>query len=259
MTAPKLGSLLVLTEDSGDDGHATIVAVMKRMLQLLVPDCQTQMIGFEPKDEQAQRAVQGTGWKSSDPRHQADLTTAWRTIATKLGRENGFVFFHIDGDRKWTQYASSENVKKFDAIVVSRVDRVLRALMGCTEDDAKMRLRRLIPIVPFYSIEAWLYQHTDVAIRLCMKYHKGRHVGQFKEWRQDRAALDEVEKPKESVCLKSAHNLECAGSGYPAQEVLAAGCSYAACVRRLEACAELKAVLDATAGRGRGVGEPGAA
>lgn len=248
MPAARLGSLLVLTEDSGGDGHATIVAVVKRMLRLLVPDYQTHRLGFEPKDGQAQRAVQGTGWKSAKP--SAELVTALRTIATKLGREDAFVLFHIDGDRRWSDQASSENVAKFETRVVERVRLLLRRRPHTTAEDAEIRLRRLFPIIPFYSIEAWLYQHTAVAIRICREKYQGRDVGTFEKWQQDRTLLDDELKVKDTtVCLKSAHNLECAGSGYPAQEVLDAGRSYAACVARLQQCSELTALLDATAGR----------
>ncbi|MFT3775107.1 MAG: hypothetical protein QM820_57910 [Minicystis sp.] len=247
MTA-KLGSLLVLTEDSAGDGHATVVAVVKRMLQLIVPDYQTHRIGFEPKDEASQQGVRGTGWKNVNPK--PEMVLALRTMATKLGREDGFVLFHIDGDRRWSERATSENEAKFETMVVDRVRKLLRGRPGSTAEDAEKRLHRLLPIVPFYSIEAWLYQHTEVAIRICREKHQGRHVARFEAWRQNRAALDEVEKPKDNDCLRSDHNLACAGSGYPAQEVFDAGCSYAACVIRLLDCAELVALLEATAGCG---------
>jgi hypothetical protein len=248
MATDRLGSLLIITEDSGAEGHATIVAVVKRMLQLIVPDYQTHRLGFEPKDAQAQRALQGTGWKSKDPRSQADRATALRTIATKLGRKDGFVLFHIDGDRTWTERSSSENVELFKKRVVEPV-RMILMRSDSTAQDAEARMLRLLPVVPFYSIEAWLYQHTEVAIRLCRERYQGRDIARFEVWRQDRAALDDVKEPKDEVCIKSSHNLECAGRGYPAQAVFEAGRSYMECVLRLRACSELWALLDATAGR----------
>jgi hypothetical protein len=249
MAPAKLGSLLILTEDGAATGHATIVEVVKRMLRLIVPDYQTHRLGFEPKDEQAQRAVQGTRWKNETPKHYAELNLALRTIATKLGRADGFVLFHIDGDRRWSDRASSENQPKFDTIVVDRVRKLLRGRPGTTPEDAEIRLRRLLPILPFYSIEAWLFQHTEVAVGLCRDKYQGRDVDKFEAWRQDRTALDDEDKPKEAVCFGSAHNLECAGSGYPAQDVFDSGRSYADCVVRLLECAELTALLEATAGR----------
>jgi hypothetical protein len=251
MATDRLGSLLIITEDSGADGHATIVAVVKRMLQLVVPDYQTHRLGFEPKDAQAQRALQGTGWKSKDPKTHADRATALRTIATKLGRKEGFVLFHIDGDRTWAERRSSENVELFKTRVVELVRKLL-VQSGRSVQEAETRLLRLFPVVPFYSIEAWLFQHTEVAIRLCRDRYQGRDIGRFEAWRQDRAALDDVKEPKEEVCLKSLHNLECAGPGYPAQAVFEAGRSYTECVVRLRGCAELEALLHATAGRDKG-------
>lgn len=242
-----LGSVLVLTEDSGGDGHATILAVVKRMLRLIVPDYQTHRLGFEPKDDRAQRAVQGTGWKSKTPNQE--LILARRTIATKLGRENGFVLFHIDGDRVWSERNTSENAPKFVTHVIEPVRRLLLERRGSTAEDAEVSLRKLFSVMPFYSIEAWLFQHTAVAIRLCRDKYQGRDAARFESWRKERTALDSVHKPKDAICFGSVHNLECAGSEYPAQEVFDAGRSYAACVLGLQASAELKALLDATAGR----------
>lgn len=251
MATAHLGSLLIITEDSGADGHATILAVVKRMLQLIVPDYQTHHLGFEPKDPKVQRALQGTGWKSKDPKSQADRATALRTIATKLGRKNGFVLFHIDGDRTWAERSSSENVELFAKRVIEPVQQILKGSKS-TAQDAETSLLHLFPVVPFYSIESWLYQHTDVAIRLCRDNHQGRDIAKFKKWSQTRTKLDDVKKPKEEVCFRDVHNLECAGPGYPAQAVFDADRSYAACVRDLQACAELRALLDATAGRVEG-------
>lgn len=245
----RLGSLLVLTEDSGRDAHATVVAVLKRMLRLVVDDCQTHRVGFEPRDEAAQRALRGPRWKSTEPRDQADVTTLLRTIATKLGRDDGFVFFHVDGDRTWAERAASENRAEFESIVRLRVQQLLVQLRRISVDEAERRLRRLFVVVPFYSIEAWLYQHTEVAVRLCQQHHQGSDVEVFEGWRDDRAALDEVLKPKEAVCLRADHNLALAGAGYPAPAVCDAGRSYAATVEALRACEELVKILDATAAR----------
>jgi hypothetical protein len=251
MATAHLGSLLVITEDSGADGHATILAVVKRMLRLVVPDYQTHLLGFEPKDPQAQAALQGTGWKnkSKDPKAQFDRTMALRTIATKLGRKDGFVLFHIDGDRTWSERKSSENVELFKERVIEIVRTILIHLLPCSVQDAELKLRRLLPVIPFYSIESWLFQHTDVAIGLLSDRYHGRDVAKFELWASDRTALDDVKKPKEEVCFSDVHNLDCAGPGYPAQAVFDADSSYAACVRSLQACTELRVLLDATAGR----------
>lgn len=249
MADARIGSLLVVTEDSGADGHATVVEVLKRMLRLLVPDYQTQRVGFEPSNRDAQRAIRGPRWKSTEPRDQRDLTELFRTIATKLLRDDGFVFFHVDGDRPWAERDKSENVAKFDAVVRTRVRQVLRAQKGATAESVEQRMRRLLLLAPFYSIEAWLYQNTTAAVRLCHEHHRGRDADRFQAWAQDRTALDDVMAPKKETCLAATHNLALAGTGFPSQAVRDAARSYARCAEVLEACAELVAILDATAGR----------
>jgi len=76
MAGARIGSLLVVTEDSGAHGHATVVEVLKRMLRPLVPDYQTQRVGFEPSNPDAQRAVRGPRWKSTEPRRASSSAGA---------------------------------------------------------------------------------------------------------------------------------------------------------------------------------------
>lgn len=243
MNTSRIGSFLVLSEDSAENAHETTVAVIKRMLQLVVPECQTQRIGFEPKNEQAQRAVHGSGWKQKRP--SAEFITTLRTIATKLGRSDGFVFFHFDGDRTWSNRGTSENIAKWQTHVIDRLrEQLIRASIPANDIDH--RLSRLFRIVPFYSIEAWLYQNTAVAIRICREQYQGRDIDKFERWKQDRTLLDEVDQTKEMTCLKGNHNLECARQGFPAAEVHAAGRSYTETVDRLKECEPLKAALSAT-------------
>ena len=216
------------------------------MLLLLDTNVQTQKLRFDPRHEDAQRAIRGARWKSTTPEDQADLTTLWRTIATKLKR-GGFVFFHVDGDVRWSAYRSSENARKFDDIVRVRVGRVLQH--GPPEAAPHMvdeLLTRLFAVIPCYAMESWLYQNTAVAIELCQGRYKGRDVARFEAWRVIRAALDGVEKPKAVVCLGSTHNHELAKSHFPYGEVYDAGASYAAVVNRLLSCAPLLEALRST-------------
>src|SRR5262249_8721635 len=100
-------SILVLTEDSASDGHETITALAKKMLDQVVPGCRTNRIEFEPQNAVAKRAMHGNLWKSRSPRDRQKLVDLRQTIATKLVEGKlvdgeavpGFVFFHVDGDR----------------------------------------------------------------------------------------------------------------------------------------------------------------
>ncbi len=71
-------------------------------------------------------------------------------------------------------------------------------------------IRRLRLIIPFYSIEAWLYQCSDVALDVCFRHYKCQDRPQIEAWREDRAILDEVFKPAEATCMRRSHNLELA-------------------------------------------------
>lgn len=99
--------------------------------------------------------------------------------------------------------------------------------------------------MPFYSIEAWTYQNTRHAKKICQEKYGGRDVKRFDEWERDRAKLDEVEKPKARTCLGSKHNQELAENAFPHREACASK-SLAAAVDTMGACEHLVAALRET-------------
>jgi len=101
-------SVLVLTEDTGDDAHDTISAVAKKLLLLL--------------DE----------------------------------RRLHFARAGVD---------LCENVRRFNEEVRARVEALLLR-RGRTS-----ALERLALLVPFWSVESWLFQNTSEALRICQEYH----------------------------------------------------------------------------------------
>lgn len=235
-------SLLVLTEDSAQDAHDTLVALAKKMLQLLVPSCRTHLVDFHPANEEARRAVQGTAWKIKPPATQRQRVELVRTIANKLSEKEatGFVLFHIDGDRPWSEREASENRRQFEERIVSRVEQLL------PPDAREGSMKRLLLVMPFYSIEAWLYQNTQAAIRICHERYGGAHVDRFAAWRERRATLDELSQPKKEVCLHDRHNLELAREGFSPEEVYEAGASFTAAVDALLAAEDLLRAVEQT-------------
>ncbi len=163
-----------------------------------------------------------------------------RTIATKLAEETpGFVLFHYDGDRIWSQRTTSENTQKFEGLIISAV----RQLLSSRQKES--RLDRLLPIVPFYSIEAWAYQNTQEAKRICQE-HK-LDSGVLDAWESDRTLLDELEMPKNHpVGLGALHNLRLLQSGYPSSEVFDAERSLFETTMRLLRCEALEQTWKAT-------------
>lgn len=250
-------SILVLTEDSAKDSVDTIATLAKKMLLLADKAARTNRIELEPQREGAREAMRGNLWKSAKPFDRPKLIALGRAIAAKLleARVPGFVLFHVDGDRVWADRASSENVEKFGEFVRRYVEQSVhqalceqqktRPLAVDVERDKAAAMKRLLRLTPFYSIEAWLYQNTAEAIRLCSA-RCGRHSAKIKAWEADRGALDEVHKPKDELCLGSEHNQALAGPGFPSEDVYYAGKSYEAAVSKLFECEELLTALSRT-------------
>lgn len=249
-------SVLILTEDSAKDAPATLIALLKKMFQLIVPGCGTHRIRFEPANKQAAEAVRGSCWKSANPRDRQKLVDLNRTIATKLleGKLEdpadvpGFVVFHIDGDRPWSEQETSENARRFEAFC-ERLEPLLRDALdkkgsGHELEARRLRLRRLMP---FYCIEAWLYQNLAEVRHRCAE-GCGAHLQQIAAWEADRAQLDELAPPAEALpCLGKQHNLTLATAAFPAEAALEADASFAAAVAHLLDAHEFGIALERTA------------
>jgi hypothetical protein len=254
--------VLLLTEDSGDDAFDTFLKLAKELLKQVDAFVQTQpeKVAFEPvRSQQALQALSANVWKSGKKGNYAKRVDLIGTLATQLLLENGWAFFHFDGDRAWAEAGSSENVAKFRELIWEKVRQRIQMRLEELEKEAgkvaapkdiearaMQRMSRLKTVVPFYSIEAWLFQNTREAARLCETHYGGRDAEQFRKWEQDRTALDEVLKPKERVCLGAKHNLELTTNGFPAREVHVAGKSFAAVVKTLSQDVELREALSRT-------------
>lgn len=240
-------SILLLTEDSGKHAHRVLEAVSKKLVRLVDDQCQTHKVDFAPANDQARASMHANAWKS---RNRRKLIALARVIAERVAMNRGYVFFHADGDVPWSQRHNSENRQKFEREVIAAVRKQLRAggsrAQPRTEAQVDELLKRLILLMPFYSMEAWLYQNIDVALKLCREHHGGQGADRFMHWRDHRHELDEVTKPKECVCLADGHNLELAIRAYPAQAAYAAGASLASVVERMRACTDLAEALAAT-------------
>ena len=254
-------SILVLSEDSAHDAHATLVELAKRMLRFIDPKCGIHRIRFEPPDnEQARRALRGNLWKSTNPREQVFRRALIGYIATKLLEgPASFVMFHVDGDRPWSARDSCENLDKFQRFIERDVTQFVehrrqsgadvRGKPGVSANAADLpSMEQLLRITPFYSIESWLYQNTQRAVVLCRANAAcaGEHVDLLEGWKRDRASLDEVLQPKTTVCFGAKHNMELAGSGFPTSAVYDARASFAETVDRMVECSSLIKVLEAT-------------
>ncbi len=247
----KLLSVMVLTEDSGAGAYDTVHALAKEMLKLLVTGVQTHRIDFKPlEDESARRAMHANLWKSTNPLDESSIRLLIRSIITELLKDTGFVLYHIDGDRPWSERDSSENVREFRSRMLPPIEAGVRFHLQKQPHAAQepgKRMKRLQLVVPFYSIETWLYQNTREARRLCEQEGCGQCYPQkLAGWEQDRASLDEVTQPKKALCFQDKHNARLASSSFPAQEAYDAEASFHHAVLQLLECDELTAALERT-------------
>jgi hypothetical protein len=237
-------TLLLLTEDTGKEAPATHEALVRSMLRLIAPGHDASAIAIEPANDAQRDAMRGNIWDSTKAEDRPRKIALVRSIATRLCESNlHVVLFHYDGDRRWSERDTCARHATFAKHIVTPITQHPKFLERTAEQRAAA-LDRLITIVPFYSVESWLYQNTAVMVRLCEKHHGGQHVATFMQWATDRGALDEERKPKDNVCLSDKFNLALATDRFPAKEVCAVGKSFHAAVERLRESADLVGLLE---------------
>jgi hypothetical protein len=260
----------VLTEDSAKDAHATIQALAFELFKLVDPDARPRRLRITPASPDEERAMRANLWRSTNPRDHRHQVTLRSTIASRIV-EGGFVLFHFDGDRIWGERDSAalpDTRRKFEALIRTQVRSMLEQHVRGTLGPRRGRerpsaaptlseeqvvaevdrlLSRLLPLVPYYSVEAWLLQNTYKARLICEEEHGDpSHLSTFDSFRADRGSLDELMKPKEATCLGAKHNLALAAEYFPAPEADAVDKSFHAAVETLRACPDLVAVLAET-------------
>ncbi|WP_257457906.1 hypothetical protein [Archangium lipolyticum] len=249
--------ILVLSEDSGDQAQPTIQKLLKEALKLVVEgaDLNPKRIRLDPlpENESARKAVRANQWKERPPTRETILLLG--RIAAQLMQSTGFVVFHFDTDRVWTERHESENRQKFEEIIREGVRRILRGEAAqpidprprptLTAEQIEAALERLIILSPCYSIESWLYQATKELLEYCRGRHeRDEHVRLIESWSANRALLDDVLKPKDDVlpCVADHHNEELAKT-FPAEDVWFAERSFFESVERLRSCSALVKAL----------------
>ncbi|RYZ17526.1 MAG: hypothetical protein EOO70_01670 [Myxococcaceae bacterium] len=246
--------ILALTEDSGRQGQPTLQKVLKEALKIVVDgaDLNPARIKIEPlpENDRALFGMRANNWKQDPP--SVDTIRLLEAIAGQLAQPTGFVVFHFDTDRVWSERASSEHRQKFDNLVRNKVRRFLRGegtapaaphpRRVLTSEQAEDALQRLLVLSPCYSMESWLYQATTELLLHCRKEHDSKeHKQIIEEWSTDRTRLDEFYRPKHEAlpsCVGDRYNEELAKS-FPAVEVWLAERSFYESVERLRACTAL--------------------
>jgi hypothetical protein len=254
--APEL-SILLLTEDGAKAAQETMEAIVRGMLRLIDGEHRADRVGVVRPNQLARDVMKGNQWRARNPKDiglRQRIVVFGRFVAAKLLERESFVLLHFDGDHAWADRRLAEDEKVADFVdfvsrrVVPALDHALHEQRRDGRDvdvDAGRRaaLLRFRRITPFYSIEAWLFQNTAEARRLCMATC-GKHLDEIQRWETDRGALDEIDKAKDQLpCVETQQHVALAGSAFPAREVFAAGKSYAAAVDNLRRCRDLRSAL----------------
>lgn len=252
-------SLVILTEDSGEDGRPVVEALVKRMLHLVVPGYGSHRVRVVPHEPGEAAAMRGNIWKADGkkPQEHEKRVRLLRYLVRQLSLPDTFVLFHIDGDRPWRERHTSENVEKFERLVRARLPQVAdRGRANNPRDKARastdaepppgMRVEHLILVCPFRSIEAWLYQNLATGLDICWREHRGVHLGDLRAWEGRRDELDELQAPEQSLCLGKAFNLELATQGFPVQQAYDVMKSFARTADLLCGCEALRRALERT-------------
>lgn len=249
--------ILALTEDSGSQAQPTLQKLLKEALKLVVEgvDLNPAWVRIEPLHEKhsALLALRSTNWKTRPPTRETILLLS--EIATRVLEPGGFVVFHFDTDRAWSERDTSENRKKFEEIIYDGVRRTLRGeaplpvnsrpRAPLTDEQVETALGRLLVLSPCYTIESWLYQATNELLAYCRQRHTSEeHERLIGSWAADRTLLDEISQPKDNVlrCVGDRYNEELA-KAFPAGDVWLAERSFYESVERLRACSALVEAL----------------
>lgn len=245
--------ILVLSEDGSPRAHEVVVALAKTMLKIVDAGVQTQREKLQ-FDDGARVMLTGSKWYSNDEEHESALRGLLRAIVQQLlindddGHPSGFVFFHYDGDDIFANWETNTTHRKFAEFRL-RIEEQIRARAQNDEEAVRRIMSRLVAIVPFYCIESWTYQHTDVAKKICAR-GCGKHRELFNDWALDRGKLDEIwklwDREMLDCCLGKDNNVELTGPGYPAESVWDAEKSYYRAVDQMAECSDLVEALART-------------
>ena len=248
--------ILALSEDGSDHAYEVVVALSKSMLKIVDRSVQTQKekLQFDEERGDGRRAMCANLWRSTKEKDEKAIRALMRAIVSQLlirdddGRPSGFVFFHYDGDEGFSNRHGSDARRHFDEFRL-KIEQQIKAAREIEGDELARIMSGLIAIEPFYCIEAWTYQHTEVAKRICAR-GCGKHLDAFEEWARRRDMLDEIRKPWDPAeldgCLRKDNNVELTGPGYPADAVWSAGKSFYETVDRMTNCPDLLAALRRT-------------
>jgi hypothetical protein len=225
------------SEDRADArrNFGALEQIVRGMLLLVEGEARIKRITFRPVG----RGISGSYWKAARSKEigvRQKRTTLLQEIATELVRGH-VVFFHVDGDCIWKEQKRAPVWGELD-----RFRRDLRAVAAHAQignlDESALK-EAFLAVVPFYSIESWIYACTE---QLRQRTNDPGELERIAEWAADLRKLDEVPKIKLALSIQDQCNHELAPH-VPAARLRAARKSYADTVERVRKSARIKAGL----------------
>lgn len=247
--------LYIFTEDSGGDGAKTVEQMVLHMLKCVDPEehldtsaCKMERVHLS-SDRANRMILHANGWKS--PKHKY-LPELIRHLTDIILMPNAFAFFHFDADCHWSSVHEptgrvnldeSENWSKFEEVVIQKVITKIEGHKYSYANARRAVSEKLFRLIPFYSIESWLFQNIEHAQTLKIKDEDTNH---FANWDGDPCLIDDFLQPKKRISLCDAHNLALATTAYPVQKVYEARRSFWWSVKQMEGSWALRCALETT-------------
>lgn len=222
MVGGKQPPILVLSEDGSSHAVSSITALLEILLREILGQKDLHIYP-DPVEKSLRQILSGNKWKSQSQQDQQHIISLRRTIAAHLRRPNGYVFFHFDGDTKYSKRSKSENITKFQKQIVEPVRQLLQitpaqrlaASQSSTfvlPEEADVAIARLIPLTPFYCIESWAYYNN----RLLQSIADKADIPTIEKWEEDPSVIEEIIMPFNQIpSVYKNRNLDLFSSAYP--------------------------------------------
>jgi hypothetical protein len=234
--------ILLITEDSSRQGIHVITTISKAILRRIFKHELRESIRFEPAEsdlalEKSISILHGNKWRSKGRFDEYAIRNLIQYVATIILQPGGFVFWHLDGDTIWSLREQAITPSQFNKIILDRV----HSLIDGKADPIKLNSikSKIKVIVPYYSIESWLFQNEELAIKLCQTHRYTEDITKFTAWSKDRSLLDEIMKPKDQVKMGSRYNNELV-ENLKIDPIIKVGKSMGYLAQQWEECAELR-------------------
>lgn len=220
--------VLIISEDRGKDSFAVFKNLISSILKNIIPDFQSQLIEYIEIDAKHSGVLSGNKWRQRRPRDRkltAMIHNFKRELIQYLLEGPAFIFWHIDGDMRWCDFTQKGNCTNLEQLnsFLAPIESELESYRS--NSSTKLPKNKVLKLLPFYSIEAWLYQNSTTLQNI-----KGDTSDIHAKSPSD---FDEILKVKDSFNIKDEYNLQLSKS-FPFQKVYALGKSFHRTVEELK-------------------------